>query len=122
MTDIYVGVGLDRTARPRTRIAGSCAPEISWRPTGGNGYIAGTYPSGITTLNGVPVAATVRVVYRGDSKRFTDGYVVAEVESAPDGTYLIDNLNPALRYDVIGRLNGQNDVIAANVQPMTLGG
>lgn len=117
MTDIYVGVGLVRSARVRARVARGCAPEISWRPTGGLGYIAGTYPGGITTLNGVPVAATVRVIYRGDSQRFTDGYVVAEVQSAPDGTYRVDNLNPALRYDVIGRLDGQNDVIAANVQP-----
>jgi hypothetical protein len=117
MTDIHVGVGLLRACRGSGRPR-NCTSELRFRPSGGPGYIAGTYPGGITTLNGVPVSATVRVVYRGSSKRYTDGYLVAEVQSAPDGTYRIDNLNPDLRYDVIGRLSGKDDVISSNITPM----
>ena len=51
-----------------------------------------------------------------------DGLLVASTESAADGTWIISGLNPDLKFDIIGRLDGQNDVIAANVQPMTLGG
>ena len=83
----------------------------------GNGYLAGSFPDGITTLNGVPVAATVRVHYRPEEGEPGDGELVASTTSGADGTWRIDGLNPALKYDIIGRLDGQNDVIAANVSP-----
>lgn len=83
----------------------------------GNGYLAGSFPDGITTLNGVPVAATVRVHYRPIGGTFGDGDLIATTQSAADGTWRIDGLDPALKYDIIGRLDGQNDVIAANVSP-----
>lgn len=88
----------------------------------GAGYLAGSFPDGITTLNGVPVAAMVRVHYRPEEGEPGDGVLVAATTSGADGAWRIDGLNPALKYDIIGRLDGQNDVIAANVQPMTLGG
>lgn len=88
----------------------------------GDGYLSGSFPDGITTLNGVPVAATVRAHYRPAGGEPGDGLLVASTESAADGTWIISGLNPDLKFDIIGRLNGQNDVIAANVQPMTLGG
>lgn len=88
----------------------------------GDGYLAGSFPTGITTLNGVPVSASVRVHYRPAEGQPGDGMLVAFTTSAADGTWLISGLNPDLKYDVIGRLDGNNDVIAANVQPMTLGG
>ena len=83
----------------------------------GNGYLAGSFPDGITTLNGVPVAATVRVHYRPEEGEPGDGELVASTTSGADGTWLIAGLNPAFKYDIIGRLDGQNDVIAANVSP-----
>jgi len=88
----------------------------------GNGYLAGSFPDGITTLNGVPVAATVRVHYRPEEGVPGDGVLVASTESGADGTWRIDGLNPTLKYDIISRLDGQNDVIAANVQPVASGG
>ena len=86
------------------------------KPLFGNGYLAGEFPDGITTVEGAPVAATVRVMVRkpGD---LADGFVVIETQSAADGTWRVDGLNPALRYDVVGRKAGFNDVIMANVSP-----
>lgn len=83
----------------------------------GSGYLAGEFPDGITTVEGVPVSATVRILYRPAAGALGDGVVVAQVQSAPDGTWRVDGLNPALKYDVIGRKNGHNDVIMANVSP-----
>ena len=84
----------------------------------GNGYLAGNFPGGITTVDGVPVSAEVRVEFRGRAGSISDGFVVAKTLSAPDGTWRVDGLNPSLRYDVVGRKNGFNDVIVANVQPV----
>ena len=86
-------------------------------PPPGNGYLAGEFPGGITTVDAVPVSATVRVLYRPASGTPGDGLLIAEVESAPDGTWRVDGLNPALRYDVVGRKAGLKDVIMSNVQP-----
>lgn len=97
--------------RPRST---SLKPTL---PSRGNGYLAGTYPGGITTVDGVPTRATVRILYRPLSGALGDGAVVAEVLSELDGTWRVDNLNPALRYDVVGRKAGFNDVIMANVSP-----
>jgi hypothetical protein len=44
--------------------------------------------------------------------------LVAKTQSAPDGTWRVDGLNPNLRYDVVGRKDGFNDVIVSNVQPV----
>ncbi|ASA16424.1 hypothetical protein MMK57_003735 [Pseudomonas aeruginosa] len=86
-------------------------------PPGGNGYLAGEFPSGITTVGGAPVAATVRVLYRSAGGALGDGVLVAEVQSVADGTWRVDGLNPSLRYDVVGRKSGFNDTIMANVAP-----
>ncbi len=83
----------------------------------GQGYLAGEFPDGITTVEGVPTAAEVRVLWRGPADAQFDGVVVARTVSAPDGTWRVDGLNPALRFDVVGRLAGRNDVIMANVAP-----
>lgn len=83
----------------------------------GSGYLAGKFPKGTTTVDGSPVIATVRVLYRPTEGVPTDGVLVAQTRSAADGTWRVDNLNPALRYDVVGRKAGFNDVIMANVKP-----
>lgn len=80
------------------------------------GYLAGTYPDGTTTVEGIPVSATVRVLVRNPGKA-SDGFVVMELVSAADGTWRADGLNPALKFDVVGRKDGHNDVIVANVSP-----
>lgn len=86
--------------------------------TQGNGYLAGSFPSGLTTVDGVPVVATVRVLLRPAGGSPGDGLVVAEVQSAPDGTWIVENLNTDLVFDVVGRKHGFNDVIWAGVSPV----
>lgn len=78
----------------------------------GSGFLAGEFPGGITTVDGVPGPAQIRVLHRAT------GEVVAETTSAFDGTWRVDGLNPNMRFDVVGRKDGFNDVIVANVQPV----
>lgn len=86
-------------------------------PLTGEGYLAGEFPEGITTIDGVPSPATIRVLLRTEKGHPGDGSLVVETESRQDGTWRVDGLNPELRYDVVGRAEGFNDVIIANVQP-----
>lgn len=105
---------------PDTQVAGPSPAmrlDTKFQPSPGNGYLAGEFPDGITTVGGAPVAATVRVLYRPEAGEPGDGVVVAEVQSDPDGTWRVDGLNTALKYDVVGRKSGFNDVIMSNVQP-----
>lgn len=89
-------------------------PEFS-----GPGFIAGqlsgdpNIPDGIVTVNGTPAARQVEVRERVSRR------VVAVVCSNPDGTYLINGLNPALEFDVIARdwKREYNDVIVPAVRP-----
>ena len=86
-------------------------------PRTGAGYLAGDFPSGITTVDGVPASAEVRALLRTESGKAGDGVVVAVVQSAADGTWRVDGLDPSQRYDVVGRKPGFNDVIVTNVSP-----
>lgn len=97
---------------------GAVAP-MRHRIRPGAGYLAGNDPGGLTTVENVPVSATVRVLLRTASGHPGDGVLVAQVQSASDGTWLVTGLDPALKYDVVGRYAGRNDVIAANVSPLT---
>ena len=83
----------------------------------GAGYLAGEFPDGITTVGGVPTGATVRILYRPESGAPGDGLVVAEVQSAADGTWRVEGLDESLKYDVVGRKADRNDVIMAGVTP-----
>lgn len=83
----------------------------------GQGHLAGSFPGGITTVDGVPTAATVRVLYRPAAGQPGDGALVAEVQSAPDGSWRVDGLDPTLKFDVVGRKPWFNDVIMSNVSP-----
>ena len=83
----------------------------------GYGFLAGSFPDGVTSVEGVPTPAEIRVLYRplGDSE--IDGYLVAKTVSSPDGTWIIQGLNHNLKYDVICRHEGYNDMILSNVSP-----
>lgn len=89
-------------------------------PSAGQGYLAGEFPGGATTVEGVPVSATVRILYRPAADALGDGVLVAEVQSAPVGTWFVPNLNGNLKYDVVGRKEGFNDVIVAGVTPTSM--
>ena len=82
----------------------------------GAGYLSGSYPDGLVTDDGVPVSADILIRIRSKSLPL-NGLLVAQVKSAPDGTWLVTNLNPDLKYDAIARLDGRNDVIGSNLTP-----
>lgn len=88
------------------------------KPFHGEGYLAGAHPSGVTTVDGVPQPVEVRVIWRAGTAHRSDGVIVKKTMSAPDGTWRVDGLDTSLRYDVIGRKGGFNDVIVSNVQPV----
>lgn len=98
--------------------------RAEWQPyrlrLNGDGVLAGTWPDGITTLDLLPVSATVRVLLRAKGHP-GDGTLVAEVQSGPDGTWRVEGLPSHLRYDVVGRYRGRNDVIWADVAPFVEG-
>lgn len=87
-------------------------------PYAGRGYLAGESPDGLTTIEGVPTDAELRVLYRPAAGAVGDGVIVQRLSSAPDGTWTAWGLNPELRYDVIARKAGQNDVIMSDVAPV----
>lgn len=87
------------------------------RNTSGHGYLAGNLPDGLTMVEGVPTSATIRVHLRADGQP-GDGMLVAETTSAEDGTWLVQNLDPDLKFDVICRYPGYNDMILSNVSPV----
>lgn len=89
-------------------------------PMTGNGYLAGNFPDGITTVEGVPAPATIRVLIRDRAGSDRDGAVVAEVKTSPSGTWKVDGLRTDLRYDVICRHDGYNDMILSNVTPVVI--
>lgn len=82
----------------------------------GAGTVAGTFPEGITVVDNTPVQATVRAVARFPAG-LGDGREMVEVQSAPDGTYLITGLSTDHEFDIIGRLHGYQDVIVGRVRP-----
>ena len=86
-------------------------------PNRGSGYLSGEYPDGITTIEGVPVSAEVRVLVRGEFGDDLDGAVVNTTTSAADGTWIVEGLDPDLKYDVVVRKEGYNDVMVTNVSP-----
>lgn len=81
----------------------------------GAGYLAGQPPYGLVTKNNLPSAAEVLVFWRG--RGVYDGIIVARTQAAGDGTWRVDGLDPGLRYDVVARIDGFNDLIVSDVTP-----
>lgn len=84
-------------------------------PEYGDAFLGGEFPGGTTTVEGVPTAASIKVFYRAPGMHF-DGLQAAETHSGDDGTWFVGGLYSHLRYDVVARLEGRNDVIVSNVQ------
>lgn len=82
--------------------------------TTGPGYLAGEYPGGTTTVQGVPTAAEIRVFYELPSG---DWQFVGSATSTSSGTWQMLNVNPDYTFHVLGRLSGYCDVVVSNVQP-----
>lgn len=84
----------------------------------GTAELSSSFPSALTTIEGVPVSAEVLVRYRAAVPgSYGDGLLVAKTVSSPAGEWSIQNLNSALRYDVSARYAGENDALQANVEP-----
>lgn len=81
----------------------------------GTGYFSGGYPDFVTKVDGVPGPVEVRVLWRGYGD--DDGYLVAQTTSNDAGIWRVDKLNPNLRYDVVVRKEGFNDLIMTDVTP-----
>ncbi|HIE1750410.1 TPA: hypothetical protein ACXJUT_001927 [Pseudomonas aeruginosa] len=45
--------------------------------------------------------------------------MIAEVQSGADGTWRVEGLNTSMRYDVVCRLDGYQDMIVSGVTPAT---
>lgn len=82
----------------------------------GRGSLSGAHPDGIVTDDWIPVSAEIIIRIRSKLASL-DGLFVAKTKSGVDGTWLIPNLNPLLKYDVIARLDGRNDVIGSDLTP-----
>lgn len=85
----------------------------------GNGFLAGTFPDGITSVDGVPTSAEVRVLLHKPSGEVGDGIVVAVTQSSAAGEWHIGGLSTGATYDVVCRRDGFNDLIWSNVAPKT---
>ena len=85
-------------------------------PVGGPGYISGEPPDGLVTNAGTPVCRKLLVLHAGI------GRVVAQTYSdSVDGTYRIDNLNPAEEFFVImvETARVEQDQIKGRVHPLS---
>lgn len=98
----------------KTRLGASIARRV--KNFHGSGYLAGDYPVGITKVDGVPSAVEIRVLWRGHG--VDDGCLVATTISDHMGVWRVNNLNSNLRYDVVARRNGFNDLIMTDVTPV----
>jgi len=113
-----ITIGIKATLTPAMRRAYKLSEPDTVSNGSALGYLSGTFPNGLTLLEGSPVSARVRVHYRAASYgAILDGHMVAEVQSGVDGTWVITGLDPSKKYDVVGRLEGKNDVIMSNVSP-----
>ena len=102
---------------PPVKFRGRAVTYHPYTPPAGGGRLAGDLPSGLTTVEGAPTEAVVRVLLRTERGHPGDGVVVAEITSNQDGTWEVVGLSKDFKYDVIGRKEGFNDVIVSNVTP-----
>ena len=94
-----------------------CGNLVPLPDTSGVGYLSGSAPDGLVTVEGVPSSAEIRLLWRPASGTFSDGVLVAKTVAAVDGTWTFTGLNTSMRFDVVARKAGFNDVIVSNVQP-----
>lgn len=86
----------------------------------GHGFLAGDPPEGLVTLNGLTGVqnAKIRVLWRDATSPYY-GVLVAETLTDVDGRWRVDGLDTQLRYNVTVSKDGFNDLIVADVAPVT---
>lgn len=90
----------------------------AFTPSARGGLFAGTYPGGITSVEGVPTSATVLVRVRHPG-RTVDGALVSSTQSDGAGSWELDNVDPDALYDVVARKAGERDVVQSGVAPLS---
>lgn len=121
MSDAYTtqrGLPIPCTPRVASKLS-SMAMAVSGSPIGGSGVLSGALPDAITSILGVPAVADIRVLYRPAGGALGDGVLVARTTSAVNGSWQVSGLNPALKYDVVARISGYNDMVWSGVSPVS---
>lgn len=92
------------------------ASLASATPTARQGYLAGEYPQGITTKNGIPCKARILVTEASTYR------AVASTVTSESGTWLVAGVDTERRYNVIARdiAHEYSDVVAVRVRPTSL--
>lgn len=85
-----------------------------------NGYLSGEGPEGLTTNENIPVSAKIRVISREPDGFIGEGNIISRTTSNEDGTWFAGGLSPSRTYDVVGRLDGHQDVIVSNLKPVPI--
>ena len=116
MTEL-VGTVLDINPMIGKQSGGVFCVDGLRKPSKGHGFLSSKFPDALVTLDGEPVQAEIRILYRPVSGANGDGVIVASTRSSPSGQWRVDGLNPNLTYDVVARLDGNNDTIIAKVKP-----
>lgn len=89
--------------------------------TRGHGILSGSFPlSLLTDNNQLPNQAQIRILYRPNTGDAGDGTLVATTTCNTDGTWQVSGLNESLKFDIVARIPGFNDVIISDVQPTEL--
>lgn len=99
------------------RVENSTETDMSLLFTQGEGWLGGSPPEGGARVEGVPSPAVIRVLLRTEEGNPLDGFVIAEVATGRDGSWRVDSLDPSLKFDVVCRYAGYNDMILSNVSP-----
>ena len=87
---------------------------------GKEGLLSGSFPLSMVTQGGnLPSQAEIRILYRPNTGELGDGVVVATTTCNADGTWQVLGLDENLKYDIVARIPGYNDVLISDVQPVT---
>lgn len=102
---------------------GDIDPSLAYA---GDGLIAGIAP-GLLTVDGLPAARTIRVFDRGPAGDMTalgTGAMVRQLQSAPDGTYTVSNIDRGRKYTVmaVDDEGVHNAVVADLIVPVAMPG
>lgn len=82
----------------------------------GAGILAGTYPDGLTRLEGVPTEADVFAFARAPGAP-SNGVLLAKGRSLPSGEWELRGLPRTGRFNVLAAKYGQRDVVVPDVAP-----
>lgn len=87
---------------------------------GGNGLLSGSFPLSMITQNGnLPSQSEIRILYRPNTGEPGDGILVGTTTCNADGTWQVSGLDENLKFDIVARIPGYNDVLISDVQPVT---